>query len=164
VAGVLTVGSLLRALEGARVFKMIGARLAIASGGIARPDRQLTPESEMLREAMNKAGVPANLILQESLSKTTLDAAKLIGPMLKAHNVKQFVLVTSPTHMRRALMLFRASGMDPVPSIAPARSEYGRHPPLFLPNDESWQLSDQAVYDYAAWVYNWWRIAASARP
>ena len=48
VVGVLTPQSILRALEGARVAKLIGAKLVIASGGLPRPDLQLKPESEMI--------------------------------------------------------------------------------------------------------------------
>jgi uncharacterized SAM-binding protein YcdF (DUF218 family) len=40
VVGVLTPQSILRALEGARVAKLIGAKLVVASGGEPRPDLQ----------------------------------------------------------------------------------------------------------------------------
>jgi len=45
VVGILTSQSILRALEGARVAKLIDARLVVASGGQPRPDLQLKPES-----------------------------------------------------------------------------------------------------------------------
>ena len=59
--------------------------------------------------------------------------------------------------MRRALAVFRAAGFDPVPSVSLFRSEQLDSPPLFLPNDDSLFLSDQAVYDYAATMLYWWR-------
>src|ERR1044072_7498613 len=45
VVGALTMPSVLRALEGARVAKLIDARGVVASGGEPRPDLQLKPES-----------------------------------------------------------------------------------------------------------------------
>jgi uncharacterized SAM-binding protein YcdF (DUF218 family) len=157
VAGTLSMGSVLRALEGARVFKLIGARVLIASGGIPRPDLQLRPESEMLRDVLMKAGIAPGAIVEESQSKNTREQALLIGPLLRAAAVKRFVLVTSPTHMSRSLAVFRAAGFDPIASVAPLRSEQVKGPPWLLPNDESLSLSDDALYNYAAWAYYWAR-------
>ena len=155
--GGLTEGSMIRALEGARVFKLIGARALIVSGGRPRPDRQLRPESELLREVVVKAGVPASAVVEDPCSNTTRDHPRFVGPLLRERHVQRFVLITSPMHMRRALAVFRAGGFDPVASIAPVRSEHVPPPPLLLPNDESWLLSDMAVYDYIALAYYWWR-------
>jgi uncharacterized SAM-binding protein YcdF (DUF218 family) len=157
VAGMPTGSSLMRALEGARVFKLIGARLLIVSGGIPHPERQFQPESEVLREVLIKVGVAPEAVLEESSSKNTRDQAMLIGPMLKAHNIQRFVLVTSPTHMRRSLGLFRAVGFDPVPSMSPLRSDGVPRRPWLLPDYDSFAISDQAVYDYGASVYYWAR-------
>ncbi len=157
VGGTLTATTLIRALEGVRVFKLIGARVLIVSGGIPRPDRQIQPESGLLREFAVKAGIPASSIVEESQSKNTRDQAARVGPILRALHVHQFVLVTSPMHMRRSLGVFRAAGLDPVASIAPLRSEQLLPPYWFVPNDESWSLSDMAVYDYIALGYYWWR-------
>jgi uncharacterized SAM-binding protein YcdF (DUF218 family) len=152
-----TFPSLLRALEGARVFKLIGAHTLIVSGGIPRPDRQRQPESELLREIVVKAGVPPAAVIEESQSRTTRDQARLVGPILRDRHSRRFVLVTSPMHMRRSLAVFRAAGLDPVTSMAPVRSEHMPEPRWLLPNDESFALSDAAVYDYLALMYYWSR-------
>jgi uncharacterized SAM-binding protein YcdF (DUF218 family) len=59
--------------------------------------------------------------------------------------------------MRRALAVFRAAGLDPIPSPAALRSETASRPFFLLPNDESLWLSDDAAYAYAASAYYWWR-------
>jgi uncharacterized SAM-binding protein YcdF (DUF218 family) len=156
VTGRLKGASQMRAVEAARVFKLIGARLVIASGGVPNGTQQLQPESQTLREALIALGVPASAIVEESKSKTTRDQAVLVGPLLREHDVKGFVLVTSPPHMRRALAAFRAEGLDPVPSEAPLRSEHVRPSPMLLPDSDALILSDQVVYEYAATVYYWW--------
>jgi len=157
VAGALTGTSLIRALEGVRVFKLIGARWLIVSGGIPRPDRQLQPESGLLRGVAVNAGVPAASVVEESRSTSTRDQAKQIGPILRDHHIQRFVLVTSPMHMRRSLAVFRAAGFDPVASTAPLRSEQLLPPCSLMPDDEAWWLSDMAMYDYVALLYYWGR-------
>ncbi len=77
--------------------------------------------------------------------------------MLRAKGVRQFVLVTSPVHMRRSLDVFRLEGFDPVPSVSLTRAEHLRPPPLLLPNCGSLEISQEAIYDYAAMAYYWWR-------
>ena len=156
VAGELKGASRLRAMEAARVFTLIGARVLIASGGTPDGAQLLQPESVALRAALIEVGVPAAAIVEESASKTTRDQALLIGPLLRAHDAKGFVLVTSPAHMRRSLATFRAEGLDPVPSTAPMRSEHVKPPPLLLPDSDSLTLSDQVIYEYAATIYYWW--------
>jgi uncharacterized SAM-binding protein YcdF (DUF218 family) len=157
VVGVLTTPSILRALEGARVAKLINARLVVASGGEPRPDLQLKPESEMLSAVLIAAGVPADRVIEESTSKTTRDQARLIPVLLRARGIDRFVLVTSPVHMGRSLALFHAQGIEPVPSVSPLRSEHLPPPSLIVPDGGSLLISDEALYDYLAWIYYWWK-------
>lgn len=157
VVGVLTSPSALRALEGARVAKLIGARLVVASGGEPRPDLQLRPESQMLSAVLVAAGVPAARVVEESTSKNTRDQARLIPAMLRARGIDRFVLVTSPVHMRRSLALFHAQGIDPVPSVSLMRSEHLPPASRIVPDGAALAASDEALYDYLAWIYYWWQ-------
>lgn len=156
-AGVPTASSLLRALEAARVFNVIGARLLIASGGTPRPDRQAMSESAVLRRIVVEAGVPPGDVIEESRSTTTAGQAAFVRELIGGRNVRRIVVVTSPTHMRRALELFRSEQLDAVGSMAPLRSDGSPAPPLLLPNVESLALSDDATYEYAALAYYWTR-------
>lgn len=157
VVGTLTTTSIFRSLEGARVSKLIGASLVIASGGAPRPKEQLKPESEMIRGVLVQAGVPPDTILEDSASRTTREQALDIAPLLRARGIRQFVLVTSPVHMRRSLAVFRLEGLDPVPSVSLTRSEHLPQPSLLLPNSSALDLSQEAIYDYAATAYYWSR-------
>jgi uncharacterized SAM-binding protein YcdF (DUF218 family) len=157
VIGALTTTTALRVLEGARVYKSAGTPLVIVTGGIADPTRELRPESALMAAALAQAGVPSDRVLQDREAKTTHDHPRTVAPLLDAHQVKRFVLVTSPTHMRRALAVFRKAGFDPIPSVSLLRSEHLDPLPWLRPNDESIVLSDQAVYDYVAWVEYWVR-------
>jgi len=157
VVGALTTASILRALEGARVAKLIGARIVVASGGEPRPDLLLKPESEMLAAVLVAAGVPADRIVEESSSKNTRDQARMIPAILHERGIGQFVLVTSPVHMGRSLALFRAQGVDPVPSASAMRSEHLPKQSPIAPSVGSLIVSDEALYDYMAWIYYWWK-------
>ena len=153
----LSTASMLRVLEAARVYKLIGARLAIVSGGIADTRLELEPEAQHMADALIAAGVPAANIALDLQAKDTYDHPRTIRPILESHGVKQFVIVTSPMHMRRALAVFRKAGFDPAASVTLLRSDQIEPPPLFVPNDDSLMLSDASVYDYAGWVYYWMR-------
>ena len=107
----------------------------------------------MLRDALIQAGVPAERIVQDPGARTTREHPQTVGPILQRNHVSQFVLVTSPAHMRRALAAFRAAGLDPVPSVSPLRSDNWPPPAWLMPTETSLYQSDQAVYEYAAWVY-----------
>jgi uncharacterized SAM-binding protein YcdF (DUF218 family) len=153
VGGALLPGTLLRTLEAARVFNLIGAKTIIASGGIPRSDRQLRPESEFLRDALIKAGLAPQMIVEEPQSKTTREQALEVAKLLRQRHADRFVLVTSADHMSRSLAVFRRTGLDPIPSAAPLRSDGESRPTWFLPNSDSLWLSDLAFYEYAATVY-----------
>jgi len=157
VAGTMNPDSLMRALEAARVAKTIGARVVIASGGIPRPDLQLKPESELLRDVLIKAGVAPDVIVEDSQSKTTREQAMFAAPLLRARNVQRFVLVTNAAHMRRSLAVFRAAGLDPVSSAWPASSLEVAPAEVLMPNSLSLWQSDNAIYEYAATIYYWLR-------
>ena len=147
----------LRVLEAARVFKLLGGRpLVVASGGTAGVD-QNTPEGEVIADALVTLGVPRDHIFVESVSRTTLEQALIVTRLLKSRGMERFVLVTSPTHMRRSVAAFRAQHADVVPSVSALLPEHSRPPGLFVPNGESLELSDSAVYDYAGLVYYWGR-------
>ena len=151
-----TIASL-RILEAARVYKLIGARLVIVSGGIADGRLELEPEAEQMATALVATGVPADRIVLDLEAKNTRDHPRTIRPFLDANGIRQFVVVTSPTHMRRALSVFRAAGYDPAASVSLLRSEQLEPPPFFLPNDDSLLLSNVAFHDYGAWLLYWWR-------
>ena len=155
IAGIPTATSLLRTLEAARVFKVAGAQFIVASGGIPRPYRQAQPESEIMRGILVGAGVAQTAIVEDSQSATTRQQAQVVTSLLRRRGVERAVLVTSQTHMRRSLAVFRAAGLDAIPSAAPMRSELGEPSPFFLPNSESLSQSDEALYEYAALVYYW---------
>ncbi len=148
-----TAQSALRALEGARVYRLLGRGTVVATGGRLAREGQLVPEAEVLTRALVEAGVPVDHIVAESRSLTTREQAVNVGALLRARGTNRFVLVTSEMHMRRAQATFRAQGFDPIPSVSPLRSGQLGRSPLLLPSGEWLAVSDMAVYDAAALAY-----------
>jgi uncharacterized SAM-binding protein YcdF (DUF218 family) len=154
----------LRALEGARVFQLLGGRpLVIASGGITNAARK-TSEGVLLADALAELNVPRDRIVIDEASLTTHEQAINVTRLLKSRSINRFVLVTSPTHMLRAAAVFRAQHADVIPSITALIPERARTPPFFLPNEDSLQVSDSAFYDYAGVLYYWSKGWLQATP
>jgi uncharacterized SAM-binding protein YcdF (DUF218 family) len=152
--------SALRIVETVRVYRLLRAGapggldnpLVIVSGG---DTQHLTPprtEASAYRDAAIRLGVPADRVVLEDRSQTTHDEALLLKTLLAERHVGRFVLVTSPTHMPRALRALRAVGLDPIPSPSPARTTSPSRWWL-MPDRDSLAVSDAAVYEVCAFVY-----------
>jgi len=150
----LSNAGILRVWEGVRLYHKLDEPWVIVSGGVNERIGMTTPESLPMRDILIKGGVPASRILLESSSSNTFEQALNLGPMLEMHGVEKFLMVTSPSHMRRAMGTFTAQGLDPIP----APSE--QHPDDFLadrsviiPNSEALEESRMAVREIMALVY-----------
>jgi len=145
----------LRALEAARVFRLLGGRpLVVASGGPTNTESQ-TSEGVQIAVALATLNVPRDRIIIEETSRTTHDQAIVVTRLLKSRGISRFVLVTSPTHMSRAAAVFRAQHADVIPSTTAPGPEHPRPPLFFLPNEDALQVTDSALYDYAGILYYW---------
>jgi uncharacterized SAM-binding protein YcdF (DUF218 family) len=71
--------------------------------------------------------------------------------------VTDFVLVTSPLHMRRSMLAFEREGMHPIPSPSPLVADRLPRASRFLPSDMWLQIGDSALYEWLARGYYWWR-------
>lgn len=152
--------SALRTLETARVYRLLDRPWVIVTGGIARGWPESRPGAELMSEQLLKLGVPADRIIVERKALTTHEHAIYVPEILKAHHIDRFILVTSATHIRRSMKVFKANGMAPVPSVAadlrdpvPGDSPWLR----YVPSREALQLSESAVYDLIATAYYWSR-------
>jgi uncharacterized SAM-binding protein YcdF (DUF218 family) len=149
--------SALRIVEAVRVFRLLEDRpLVVASGGKAVAG-QITAEGDVIAAELGRLQVPTDRILVERLSMTTHEQAIAVTGLLESQGIRRFVLVTSPTHMWRSVLAFRAQGSEPLPSTAPAGSGGMIAKRFWVPNAESLQLSDDAVYDSLGTLYYWMR-------
>lgn len=146
----------LRALEAARLFKLLDDPLVIASGGVTERRENAVPESAALVRALVDLSVRPERIVAESESKNTRDEAIIIKEMLRERGITRFLLVTSPLHMPRSMRVFEAQGLRPIPAVsALVASQAGTL--RLLPNDISLSVGDGVLYEWSARTYYWWR-------
>ena len=119
----LSDATALRVLEGARLYELLDDPAVVVSGGADELLDALTPESIPMQEELLNLGIASNRIHMESLSGNTLEQAEQLSKLLEAREIGDFILVTSPIHMRRALATMRAQGLDPLPSPSSQHSE-----------------------------------------
>jgi len=153
----LSDSTALRVLEGARLYALIGDPWVIASGGGeggGLAEHGGIPESQAMRQALVSLGVPSARIKLESSSTNTRDEAVSVKAMLGENPSEAFVLVTSPTHMRRALASFRAVGLEPIPSVS-AQQTNATEGSLraFLPSPDALTASKIVLREYLALAY-----------
>ncbi len=144
VTSQLSRASLLRLVEGIRVYRKNPGSKIILSGGAVF---DAVPEAKTLADAAQALGMKGDDIIMESDSRDTKDQARFIKKIVGGN---RFVLVTSASHMPRAMALFRKLGMDPIPAPAGhlAKKSKGLSPGQFFPSAGSLQKAERAVYEY----------------
>ncbi|PYR36148.1 MAG: hypothetical protein DMF93_20455 [Acidobacteria bacterium] len=149
----VTEEAALRVLEAVRLYRLLDRPTILVSGGITGREVGSAPEGDALRRTAESLGVPASDILVENESKTTREESIVIARMLAGRTAQPIVIVTSPTHMARALAVFRAVGFDPIPSAAAYKSDHSLERYRWAPNDLGLLLFQGFVYDEAAQLY-----------
>lgn len=148
--GAATREGSLRALEAARVHRVLGGVPVIASG--AHGSGQYS-EAGLLAHQLEQLGVPPGDIIKEEQSTNTRDHAVLLAVLLKERGIDQFVLVTSQQHIARSLAAFRAVGLNPVPSTPDVYLARGAFLEMYLPSRIALEASQSMTYDLLAWAY-----------
>jgi len=151
--------TIFNAVEAARIYHLVAGGLpVIASGGRQRDASGGDSESAILQQWLVQAGVPRERILLESGSRTTLEQAALVAPLLKARHLERFVLVAPAVQLPRAAAVFRVQGVEPIGAAAPYVFEEERgKAPGWVPGGGALRISERATYDYLAWGYYWIR-------
>jgi uncharacterized SAM-binding protein YcdF (DUF218 family)/glycosyltransferase involved in cell wall biosynthesis len=110
-----------RAVE---IFKQGYSRRMVFSSGYVYS----FPEAEVMRSLAVQQGVPEEAIVLEQQSRDTHENVAFVADILRSHGWRSALLVTSPYHLRRALLAWRkiAPGVAIVPA-PPLRSQFYDH-------------------------------------
>jgi uncharacterized SAM-binding protein YcdF (DUF218 family) len=141
--------SLVRVMEGIRLWKGIhGSRLVVSGGsefaGVMASGKAMSLLAQQL-------GVPKDAIVLEDSSLDTEEEARLLKPLLAN---RKFALVTSAVHMNRSLMHFRRVGLDPFPAPADFQVKKFRHGVRsFFPSVDSLTRSQAGVHEYLGTLF-----------
>ncbi len=142
--GQLSNASLARLVEGIRLHRSLpGTRLILSGGAVFTP----APESEVMAKAARTFDIKSDQIVLESASRDTEEQALLIRKIV---GKDRFILVTTASHMPRAMGLFRKAGMEPLPAPAEFRTggKEDLNPAFFYPRAGSLLNSEIVVHEY----------------
>ena len=102
--------SLVRLVEGIRLYRQLpDCKLLLSGRGFSAS----FPEAESLAGVARSIGVDPNDLVLESESKDTKDQARGLASIL---GPDRFALVTSASHMPRALSMMKNMGLHPIPA------------------------------------------------
>jgi uncharacterized SAM-binding protein YcdF (DUF218 family) len=151
--GQISGSSLSRLVEGIRIHNNLkGSKLILSGGAVFDP----VPEAKVLADVALSLGVGEENILLESVSKDTEDQAQNIQKIVKLHENERFVLVTSASHMPRAVALFRSFGMQPIPAPIDfwVKNQSGINPMGFFPSSSGLRKMERVFHEYLglAWA------------
>lgn len=141
--------SLVRLVEGIRLYKQLGGRRLILSGG---PGRYSTPMAEYMATAAQGLGVRRQDMILEPTSEGSEEQAQLVAMIV---GKQPFILVTSASHMGQAMATFKKAGANPI--AAPAGYWTTPHQSLgpadLCPTSDGLGKAERALYEYAglAW-------------
>ena len=106
-------------------------------------------EADLMEILALRLGIPKARIRLDTQSRNTHENAVESKKILTEENVSCFVLVTSASHMRRALGCFRKLGLNPVPYAVDFGNHLGKYS-LFslIPSPGKLGQSTAAIHEY----------------
>ncbi len=139
-----------------------GARLAFTGGG--DPAAGIPPEAEQARALLADLGMPVERMTLETGSHTTWENAVLTHALLRPKPDETWLLVTSASHMPRAVGTFRAAGWRVVPwPVGYKTTRTDRWRTVREPFGDRLGRFDWAVHEWIGMVA-YWALGHSSAP
>ncbi len=151
----LNSASLARLVEAVRLYRQleqkgIAVKLILSGGRVFRAES----EAGVLKNTAVDLGVNPQQIILENGSVDTYHEALYLKSIVAQ---QKFILVTSATHMPRAMALFKKQGMQPIPAPTQFlahrwRSAWKR----YIPSSTNLVYTDIALHEYLGMVWAKW--------
>jgi uncharacterized SAM-binding protein YcdF (DUF218 family) len=143
-----------RVLHAAHLFRAGKVKRILVSAGNLPWERALKPEAELIKELLVEWGVASEAIELATASRNTYENALEIERMWKARNFKSALLVTSATHMPRAMAVFRRAGLPVIASTTDVLAVEGDHTEFFmwLPDASALSMTTQAAKEWMGFL------------
>jgi uncharacterized SAM-binding protein YcdF (DUF218 family) len=105
-----------------------------------------------MKDFLINAGVPAERVAVEPEATNTRENARFSASILRAHGIETIVVVTSASHLRRALKNFASAGITAIPAAADVRG-FGRLGlDALLPSSAALANTHVALHEILGWV------------
>jgi len=153
-----------RALYAAQLYQSGKAPLLVVTGGTL-PFFGGKPESRGVAMLLRRLGVPARAIVQDPDSYNTYQNAVNTRRILEERGIERVLLVTSASHMPRAIAVFRKQGIAAIAAPTDFTTwRRGTPPPTaaalalgLLPDAESLGATTRALKEYIGMLAYWLR-------
>ncbi len=123
----LSTTALMRLSEGIRIYRELDDAKLILSGYAG--DDVKTPHAFISRDVAISLGVPKEDIITQEEAKDTAEEAIYVK---KVVNTEKFILVTSASHMPRAMKIFKTDSLNPIAAptdyLSKENGDYLREP------------------------------------
>ena len=132
----------------------------VISGGVVDTAPNSSSEAEIAARMAEGLGVLQTRIHVEEYSRNTHENALFTAEYLQRKNINKFFLVTSATHMHRAMSSFRKIGYEPYPdpsdfvSAQSDKSNYSIY--SFMPSAQAFNSLFYVLHEYLGLL--WYKI------
>ena len=141
-----------RIFTAARLQKDLKVPLIVSSGSL---HENTVPGAEVDKRFLMELGVDQDQIILETRSRDTYENAKYTKIIAEENVFESLILVSSPSHLWRAVMIFEKLGMTvtPYPVYENPAEHTGFHWTQFLPRYETLFYSSMALHEYLGYLY-----------
>ena len=150
VTSQISFDSLARLTEAVRIYRSLpGAKLILSGGAISDP----VSSAEIYFKTARIMDIPAGDLILSDQAKDTEEEARLIQDRVGRDPL---ILVTSASHMPRAVALFKKRVMNPIPAPAAhlVKTRPGNIPGGFFPSGEGLQKMQMVVHEYLGTLWS----------
>lgn len=142
--GQISGASLSRLIEGIRIYRQLPQSNLVLSGGIVFDPK---PEARTMLEVASVLGVNQDNLILDIASKDSKDQAVRIKEII---DNERFVLVTSASHLPRAMALFQAQDMNPIPAPTDfwIKESQSVNPGSLFPRIGNLKKMERAMHEY----------------
>ena len=146
----LSEASLVRLSEGIRIHNKLPETKLIMTGRSGFEG--ITPVAKVMADTAREWGVKPEDIIIEPKATDTKDHPIRVKEIIGRD---KFIMVTSATHMPRAMALFKKYGMHPTPAPTDylVKKKEGISTGDFFPNADALEKSGRAIHEYLGMVW-----------
>ena len=148
-----------RVFHAYRILKSGKARKLLLSGGAVFAGAGAPTEADAMAGVLMSLGIDKSQLLLERQSRNTFENARNSAALFKAEGFSRGLLVTSASHMPRALATFRSAGLSLQPASTDVNSDNRDDVPFPLyamPDAYSLYMTQAALKEWAGLlVYRW---------
>lgn len=166
ISGQLSSTGLQRLVEGIRLWRQHPDALLVTSGALSRGRSQ----AEIAADLATQLGVPRAQIRMLTEARNTEEEAAAFAALLRSENLlggsqdignanRRAILVTSASHLPRAMAAFQAESINPLPAPTAYRALPRRFdlPTDFAPSADDLRTTEAAWHEYLGSGWAWIR-------